>query len=147
MDVQKFVWIVGHGPVLVHKQFCVDIPRNRRFRLNGRLLSTDVYAAVREIYETCGIHYYQYTKWINQSMGNFMVLKLQSLFTEDACIVPVPHTYSVSGVYGDNKLKYIDARMLVRIVDYDTIRTTRQLCVSCRRLLTKEEHSIQISFT
>lgn len=146
MDVQQFVWIVGHGPVLVHKQFCVDIGRNSQYRLNNRPLSNDMYDAVREIYETCGIHYYQYTKWINQTMGNFMVLKLQSLFTEDACIVPVHNTYRVRGVYGENGLRYIDARMLVRIVDYDTVNTTRQIYVTCRRLLATEGYSIQICF-
>lgn len=145
MDVQQFVWIVGHGPVLVHKQFCVDIPRNRRFRLNGRLLSTDVYTSVQHIYETCNIHYYQYTKWMNQSMGNFMVQELQRLFA-DVCIVPIPYTYSVYGVYDKGISMYIDATMGVRLIDCDTMDCVRQVRVRCRKSLTTERYHLRISF-
>lgn len=145
MDVQQFVWIVGHGPVLVHKQFCVDIHRNSRFRLNGRLLPNDVYSAVRDIYETCNIHYYQYTKWMNQSMGNLMVQELHRLFV-DVCIVPIQNTYSVCGVYDRGIHMYIDATMCVRLIDCDTMDCVRQVRACCRKSLTTERYHVRVSF-
>ena len=58
------IWIMSYGPVLVDKQFIVDIPRlHPRVSLNENTLSNNVYNSLQYIYDICGIHYYMYTKY------------------------------------------------------------------------------------
>jgi hypothetical protein len=145
MDTQQIVWIVGHGPVVVHQQFCVDIRRNARFFLNGHRLSTNVYEAVRRLYETCGILYYQYSKYMNQTMGNAMMCHLQNVFS-NCYVVPLQHTYYVKAQYTINR-RTIHACMTVRLVEYDTletrnvVRATTRFCIKSWKWTTYLEYA------
>lgn len=121
MDTQQIVWIVGHGPVVVHHQFCVDIRRNARFFLNGQRLPTDVYEAVRRLYETCGIHYYQYSKYMSQIMGSTMMCHLQRLFC-NCYVVPLQHTFYIKAQYTSNR-RSVHAYMVARLVEYESLES------------------------
>ena len=147
MDVQEFVWIVGHGPVLVHRQFCIDIVRQLRVSLNGHRLSPDLYCAVQRIYETCGVHYYQYTKWLNQSMGNFMVEQVQRAFG-DHCVVPEQQTYQLHAHYkeGVPNRCYIHAAVWMRVLDVVTLNLLHRIRVTSRRSLSTDTCTVCICY-
>ena len=57
------LWIMGLGPVIVHKQFVRDIGRRKRdWFLNGKPLPRDPRDALEQIYHFYGNKYYIITK-------------------------------------------------------------------------------------
>ena len=67
------LWIMGLGPVIVHKQFVRDIGRRKRdWFLNGKPLPRDPRDALEQIYHFYGNKYYIITKYTNQTLGNMM---------------------------------------------------------------------------
>lgn len=98
MDTQEQLWIIGHGMITTHRQFRTDIPRTRRVTINGRRIPREVYAAVLMLYETCGIRYYQYTKYMNQTLGNLTVARLQQVYG-DMVVVPDSRSYAIAACY------------------------------------------------
>jgi len=119
----EMIWILGYGKLPISKQFCVDVSRIKTMSVNGHPLATNVYEAVRLLYETCGMHYYHYAKYMNQTMGNIMVMFLQRV--TKLHIVPYMHTYIVSSWYSEDT-KYIQARLTTRACD-DNLRTIEVL--------------------
>lgn len=127
--MEQTVWILGHGPVTIHKQFCLDIPRSRnRFRLNGRVLPPNVYEAIRMLYETCHIQYFQYSKFMNQTLGNLMVFHLQKLYW-DNIVVPSHSTYRIDAIY-TSFVKHIKATMEVKLYTEDLVHVATVRCFS-----------------
>jgi len=111
------IWIMSYGPVLVDKQFIVDIPRlHPRVSLNENTLSNNVYNSLQYIYDICGIHYYMYTKYLNQTMGNMMIQYIQSINLA-IHIVPIHKSYRVEGVYKPVE-KYIKGYLFVKLYDH-----------------------------
>ena len=109
------IWIMSYGPVLVDKQFIVDIPRlHPRVSLNENTLSNNVYNSLQYIYDICGIHYYMYTKYLNQTMGNMMIQYIQSIINLAIHIVPIHKSYIVEGVYKQVE-KYIKGYLFVKL--------------------------------
>ena len=107
------IWILGHGPVCIDDQFTVDIPRQTCY-INNIQLPKDKSDAIRMLYEICGIHYYKYTKFLNQTMGNMIIEYLKKI--EHRIIVPVRHTYKVYAFCYDNK-NIVKAKINVRVYD------------------------------
>lgn len=137
----EMIWILGYGKLPISKQFCVDVSRIQTMSVNGHSLGTSVYEAVQLLYETCGMHYYHYAKYMNQTMGNIIVMFLQRV--TKLYIVPYMHTYNVSSWYSEDT-KYIRARLITRACDdnlsimetfictftYDIINNTKTLFVT-----------------
>ena len=66
----KSLWILGYGPLLVDPQFVVDYNRlNMKF--NGVDMPNDCRDGVRLLYETLGVNYFTYTKYMSQTLGNY----------------------------------------------------------------------------
>lgn len=111
------LWIMAYGPVLVNKQFIVDIPRlHPRVTLNEHTLSNNVYKSLQYIYDICGIHYYMYTKYLNQTMGNMIVDYIRCLKIASH-IIPIHKTYRVEGVYKQVE-KYVKGNIIIKLYDH-----------------------------
>lgn len=140
--MERRIWILGHGPVVIHRQFELDIPRSKgRFKLNNTILSDNVFTATRLVYDTCDIHYYQYTKYINQTMGNWMVMYLQRIYN-DVLIHPCHDTFIIRACYTEVD-KYISAQMIVRLVGTASVRRVR---CTCTYDIIKHNHVINLSY-
>ena len=112
------LWIIGVGPVLYDNQFATDLPRlYPRLLLNDTVLPNNVYDSVRLLYNTCGRHYYRYTKYINQTMGNVIIKHLKSIYPNKHTIA-LTHTYKVNAYYKPCS-KYIDSTLDVKILNTD----------------------------
>lgn len=107
------IWILGHGPVHIDHQFEVDIPRQSCY-INNIQLPKDKTDAIRILYEICGIHYYKYTKFLNQSMGNMILKYLRRI--EGGILVPVRHSYKVYAFCNNNK-NIVKGKINVRVYD------------------------------
>lgn len=122
------IWILGHGPVIIHSQFVRDIPRSKnRFRLNGFILPDNPFLSSSLLYDTCGIHYFQYTKYMNQTMGNLLMSHLQRIYAN--VIVPCQDTYRIDATYTQEK-KEISCQLIVRIMT-DDLRTIHRIHCRC----------------
>jgi len=91
------------------------------------LLPKNVYRAVKILYDICGIYYFHYTRFLNQTMGNLMILHVQKLYCQH--IVPKQNTYVVRAVFGT--LKQIHASIVVKLFTDDLvfISTIKITCV------------------
>ncbi len=119
--MEDVVWVLGHGPVVIHKQFRIDVHRCvGKLQLNGALLPGNVYAATRIIFETCEHYYYIYTKYMNQTIGNMIVEHLHSIF--ENAIVPVQSSYRIHAVYKK------DRKVLVGHLDVCIVEEETKLC-------------------
>ena len=84
------LWILGHGPLLVDLQFVVDYERlNKNMTFNGLYMPTDCREGVRLLYETLDVKYFTYTKYMNQTLGNFGYEELKKI-TDHHIIVDMP---------------------------------------------------------
>lgn len=75
----EYVWILGHGPVLIDKQFLLDVTRLKNITLNSIPLPSNKYAATYLLFLT-GRQYYAYSRYANQTMGNMIMKKVQESF-------------------------------------------------------------------
>jgi len=116
--MEHIVWILGHGPVTIDKQFLLDIPRSKSvFTINGMPLPNNVFEAVRMLYDICHIQYFIYTKYMNQTMGNLMILYLQKIYpVETYTIVPYRNTYRVDAYYTESVRKIV-GKMICRVLE------------------------------
>ena len=142
MDTQEQLWIVGHGMITTYRQFRTDIQRARRMTINGRHLPPDVYAAVLILYETCGIRYYQYTKYMNQTMGNLIMFRLLQIYG-DMILVPDSRSYTISACYTPVEQSIVST-LTVNV--YDTLmRVHITMLSSCKLNLHDDNITIHIS--
>lgn len=140
--MERRIWILGHGPVVIHRQFELDVPRSKgRFKLNNTILSDNVFTATRLVYDTCDIHYYQYTKYMNQTMGNWMVMYLQRIYN-DVLIHPCHDTYIIRACYTEVD-KYISAQIIVRLVGIVSVRRVR---CACTYDIVKHNYVVNLSY-
>ena len=84
----KSLWILGYGPLLVHPQFLVDYKR-LKMTFNGVYMPTDCREGVRLLYDTLGVKYFTYTKYMNQTLGNYGYQVLKRI-TDNHIIVDMP---------------------------------------------------------
>jgi len=129
MDIQQSVWIVGHGMLISHHQFCVDVPRLPEAWINGRRLPRDMYDALLMLYEECDMHYYQYTKYLNQTMGNLSMDYVHRVF-DGMCIVPDSTSYSVTATCTD-RARNIKSKIVALVYDNCTMFYARSLRIEC----------------
>lgn len=142
MDTQEQLWIVGHGMITTYRQFRTDIQRARRMTINGRHLPPDVYAAVLILYETCGIRYYQYTKYMNQTMGNLTMDRLLQIYG-DMILVPDSRSYTISAYYTPVEQSIVST-LTVNV--YDTsLHVQNTMLSSCKINLHDDSVVIRIS--
>ena len=72
-NMETTLWVLGTGPLIVHKQFIRDISRRRQdWFLDDTVIPRDPRAALLLLYERCGNNYFLYSKYLNQTMGNMM---------------------------------------------------------------------------
>jgi len=84
------LWILGHGPLLVDLQFVVDYERLRKhMTFNDVNMPADCREGVRLLYETLGVKYFTYTKYMNQTLGNFGYEAVKKI-TDHHIIVDMP---------------------------------------------------------
>lgn len=79
------IWILGYGPLLVDKQFAVDYNR-LKMEFDGVAMPTDCREGLRLLYDTLGTRYFTYTKYMNQTLGNYGYHVLKRI-TENHIIV------------------------------------------------------------
>ncbi len=78
------LWVLGTGPLVVHKQFVRDIGRRRQdWYLDNTPIPRDARSALLLLYEQCDIDYFIYSKYINQTMGNMMFDHVKRLHWND----------------------------------------------------------------
>lgn len=141
--MERQIWILGHGPVVIHHQFQLDVPRGKgRFKINDIVLSDNVFSATRLLYTICDIHYYQYTKYMNQTMGNMMVMYLQRIY-HGSLIYPCHGTYIIRARYKPH-LKDIHAQMIIRLI-IENICIRRVRCV-CKYDIIKHKFVVNIDY-
>ena len=91
----EYIWILGDGPVLINKQFLLDIERLPFVYLDNRLLPKDKYEASKELFHA-GPSYYAFSKFGNQTMGNMAYYHLQQIFTADFYYIRLePHSMKI----------------------------------------------------
>lgn len=122
------LWILGYGTLPVSKQFLLDLHRIPTITLNNVPLPANIYQAVRLLYDICGIHYYHYSKYMNQTMGNMMIEYIQKAYNNHA--IPYMNSYEVHGTYTPVN-KSIRATMCVKIYNHQLVHldTIRACCV------------------
>ena len=119
------LWIMGLGPVVVHKQFVLDIGRRQvDWFLNNKPLPLDARDALQRIYEECGNHYYSVTKYMNQTLGNMMYEHVKRMHWRGPLkVVNNSYVLSVLGVL-------VFGRLLLCGLDVCGRVCVRLLCVS-----------------
>ena len=136
-------WILGLGPVIVDDQFIKDIGRRSvHWYLNNKPLSKDPRDALLRIYENCGNKYYQFTKYISQTMGNMMYSHVKQMHWKGT-MMQQPNTYVIRAytkpnhVYAsihfdlyDEQLRRCGEVRVVSMIDLDTDQTR----ISVKRL-------------
>ena len=136
-------WILGLGPVIVDDQFIKDIGRRSvHWYLNNKPLSKDPRDALLRIYENCGNKYYQFTKYISQTMGNMMYSHVHQMHWKGT-MMQRPDTYIIRAytnpnrVYASIHLDLYDEQLrrcgevrVVSMIDLDTDQTR----ISVKRL-------------
>lgn len=92
---ETVLWVMGLGPVLVHKQFVKDIGRRKvDWYVNGIPLPRDAREALQILYDECGHNYYTVSKYMNQTLGNMMYMHATRKYKKHLPVTP--HTYSLS---------------------------------------------------
>lgn len=99
----KSLWILGYGPLLVDTQFCSDYQRVI-MTFDGAPMPADMREGVRLIYDTVGRNYYVYTKFMNQTLGNFGFMRVKGIQSCPHIIVDMP-TYRVHGFSKDQRVQ------------------------------------------
>jgi hypothetical protein len=106
MTEEITMWIMGLGPVLVHKQFVLDIGRRTvRWYLNGYPIPLEIRPAIQRLYEDCGNKYFLFSKYINQTLGNLMCDHVRRMHWRQH-VIQVPNSYIISATSGTtNQIK------------------------------------------
>lgn len=141
MTEEITVWIMGLGPVLVHKQFVLDI--GRRFvpwYLNGYPIPLEVRPAIQRIYEDCGNKYFIFSKYINQTLGNLMADHVRRMHWRQH-VVPVPNSYIISAKSGTTN--QIKATITFKLYDIN-LKDSGNIDVMCIFNIDKNETIIII---
>lgn len=123
------IWILGYGLITISKQFYVDLPRIQGMTINNIPLTSNIYIATRLLYDICGIHYYHYSRYMNQTLGNLMIFYMKKMYS-DLHLIPEKNTYEVQAWYKLNRM-VIRAAMRVKLYNSDLseINTIRISCV------------------
>lgn len=123
------IWILGYGLITISKQFYVDLPRIQGMTINNIPLTSNIYIATRLLYDICGIHYYHYTRYMNQTLGNLMIFYMKKMYS-DLHLIPEKDSYVVQAWYRLDKM-VIRAAMRVKLYNSDLsqINTIRISCV------------------
>lgn len=100
----KSLWILGYGPLLVHPQFLVDYKR-LKMTFNDVSMPSDCREGVRLLYDTLGVKYFTYTKYMNQTLGNYGYKVLKRI-TNNHIIVEMPST-RVHASSHDSKILFL----------------------------------------
>ena len=138
------IWIMSYGPVLVDKQFTNDMRRlHPNITLNDIVLPKNIYESLQQIYDTCHIHYFLYTKYLNQTLGNLMTKYIQKI-TYNKHILPLSHTYKVNAVYKPFT-KYIQAKMLVKLID-NHLKYIKTIRIECLYSIDDDRTIIKIKY-
>lgn len=82
------LWILGYGPLLVDSQFIVDYKR-LQMTFDGKIMPSDVREGVRLLYDKLGVKYFTFTKYMNQTLGNYGYEAIKKL-TDDHVVVNMP---------------------------------------------------------
>lgn len=132
------LWILGYGPVLVDMQFLLDYKR-LAMSFDGVDMPSDCREGIRLLYETLGHKYFTYTKYMNQTLGNFGYKALKHI-TDGHVIVNMPTirvkassrpsriVFSFQCNILDEKLNPINTYSVVVRMNMETYHTT----VDCR---------------
>jgi len=92
---ERTLWIMGLGPVVVHKQFTKDIGRrNVDWYINNKAIPWDKRDALLLVYEECGDKYFIISKYLSQTMGNMMYEHVSRMHWNGP-IVPIRDTYII----------------------------------------------------
>ena len=115
------LWVLGTGPLVVHKQFVRDISRRRQdWYLNDTPIPRNARAALLLLYEQCSIDYFIYSKYINQTMGNMMFDHVRRLHWNDY-MRAAPGSYVIKAYTGNKRL--ITAAILFILYDENRRRS------------------------
>ena len=115
------IWLLGYGSLLLHRQFCLDVARIE-MTIDGRPLGRNLYDAARALYECCGRHYYVYSKYLNQTLGNAAVERLMRLTNDH--IITERYTVAANTESGE-----ICGRLWVRLLCPTSLATRRHAYV------------------
>lgn len=130
----EYIWILGKGPVLINKQFLLDIERLPFVYLNNRLLPKDKYRASKELYHA-GSLYYAFSKFGNQTMGNMAYAYLQKVFCSNDYYISL-EPYSMK-IYIDSIDKTVSGVLTTCIFSIsDGLCVGRYVCTSMVDLCT-----------
>ena len=134
----EYVWILGEGPVVMDKQFLLDIERLPFVYLNNRLLPKNKYQASKELFHT-GPLYYSFSKFGNQTMGNMAYACVQKIFSsEDYYISLEPYSMRI---YLDSRENTVRGVMTICIFSLkEGCCVSRFLCTSMINLSTYHQH-------
>ena len=83
------LWVLGYGPLLVDSQFVVDY-RRLRMLFDGHPMPPDTREGVRLLYDTVGRQYYVYTKYMNQTLGNYGYMIIRQIYSYPHMIANMP---------------------------------------------------------
>lgn len=115
------LWVLGTGPLVVHKQFVRDISRRRQdWYINDTPIPRNARTALLLLYELCDCHYFIYSKYINQTMGNMMFDHVKRLHWNDY-MRAAPGSYIIKA-YTTNK-RLITACIMFYLYDENMIRS------------------------
>lgn len=75
------IWIIGLGPLVVHKQFIKDISRrNVIWTIDGIHIPLNPRDALLLLYERCSTKYFMFSKYMNQTLGNMMYEHVRNMY-------------------------------------------------------------------
>lgn len=107
----QYIWILGLGPILVDKQFVVDYRRLKLF-LNNDPMPDDIREGLRRLYETCDNHYFSYTKYMNQTMGNCTFQMVKNLTQIPHLLPKLPFT-----IHADTEAETVTMKLHFDLLD------------------------------
>ena len=123
--METSIWVVGVGPIIVNRQFLVDIGRRAvEWYLNGKSIPKDPRDALLLLYEDCGEKYYLFSKYMNQTMGNLMYEHVQRMHWSGA-MSQVTDTYKIYAFSGKKN-------MIKAHLDLDLFDETLKRCGKLR---------------
>ena len=85
----KSLWILGHGRCFVDSQFVLDYSRVTIF-FDHAPMPSDVREGVRLLYEKLDENYYIYTKFMNQTIGNYAYKQVKNVTVAPHLVVTMP---------------------------------------------------------
>lgn len=75
------IWILGIGPLIVHRLFLQDVKRLDIF-INNVLMPKNEYIVLEYLYKLFGNKYLFYTKYISQRLGNKVFNELKEQYDD-----------------------------------------------------------------